>query len=247
MATRITWSKSEREVLYARMVEIAIEDKWVDARTLLRHAQEALPADRRRKISYTTVYNYKAMLAQAKSEAYTRQRDRKLTEVALQKPADPVPVELSLGELFEKLVAEVTRRVTAEVRASLVAEKLPAVVKQGYVSDRVVGNARERLAMIDTPSQRQHKKSVLIIGLNGQQVTSVKQNYSDLDIICVSPEDALTRNAIRADHTILMTKFISHGVQCKYRQVPNMHYCNGGVSDLGTLMHIIRQEREKED
>ncbi len=188
------------------------------------------------------VFNYKGMVAQARAEAQTRARDRKLTEVALQKPAAPAPVELSLGELFEKLVSEVTRRVTAEVRAALAAEKPSVVVEQGYVSDRVAGNARERLAMIDAPSQRQRKKSVLVIGLNGQQVTSVKQNHSDLDVICVSAEDALARNAIRADHTILMTKFISHGAQCKYRQVPNLHYCNGGVSDLSTLMHVIRRE-----
>lgn len=239
MATRITWSKSEREALYARMVDIAIENKWVDARNVLRHAQEVLPAERRRKVTDGMVFNYKAMVAQARTEAQTRLRDRKLTEVALQTPAPPAPVELGLGELFEKLVAEVTRRVTAEVRAALAAEQSTA---SPAPTTPVTSNARERLALFETPSQRQRKTSVLIIGLNGQQITSVKQNHSDFDIICVSPEDALSRNAIRADYTVLMTKFINHGVQCKYRQVPNLRYCNGGVSDLATVMHVIRQE-----
>ena len=242
MATRITWSKSEREALYARMIDIAVEGKWVDTRNVLRHAQEVLPADRRRKVTDGMVFNYKTLVAQARIEAQTRLRDRKLTEVALQTAAPPAPVEMSLGELFEKLVAEVTRRVTAEVRAALAAEKPSVIVEQGYASDRVAGNARERLAMIDAPSQRKRKPSVLVIGLNGQQVTSVKQAHPDIDIICVSAEDALARNAIRADYTVLMTKFISHGVQCKYRQVPNLKFCNGGVSDLGTVMHVIRQE-----
>lgn len=242
MATRITWSKSEREALYARMVDIAIENKWVDARNVLRHAQEVLPAERRRKVTDGMVFNYKAMVAQSRIEAQTRLRDRKLTEVALANAAPvvpPAPVELGLGELFEKLVAEVTRRVTAEVRAALAAEQSTA---SPAPTTSVTSNARERLALLETPSQRQRKTSVLIIGLNGQQITSVKQNHSDFDIICVSPEDALSRNAIRADYTVLMTKFINHGVQCKYRQVPNLRYCNGGVSDLATVMHVIRQE-----
>lgn len=242
MATRITWSKSEREALYARMVDIAVEGKWVDARNVLRHAQEVLPAERRRKVTDGMVFNYKALVAQSRAEAQTRLRDRMLTEVARQTAAPPAPVELSLGELFEKLVAEVTKRVTAEVRAALAAENPSVIVEQGYASDRVAGNARERLAMFSAPSQRQRKPSVLIIGLNGQQVTSVKQAHPDLDIICVSAEDALARNAIRADYTVLMTKFISHGAQCKYRQVPNLKYCNGGVSDLATVMHVIRKE-----
>jgi hypothetical protein len=242
MATRITWSKSEREALYSRMVEIAVEGRYTDARNVLRFAQEALPADRRRKVTDGMVFNYKAMLAQAKSEAHTRLRDRKLTEVALQQPAAPAPVELGLGELFEKLVAEVTRRVTAEVRAALDAEKPSVIVEHGYANSRPAGNARERLAMIDTPSQRVRKPVVLIIGLNGQQITSVKHTYKDLDVICVSPEDALSRNPIRADFTILMTKFINHSAQNKYRQVPNLKYCNGGVSELATVMYAIRQE-----
>jgi len=236
MTTRINWTKSEREAVYARMVEIAIEGKWVDNRSVLRHAQEVLPAERRRKVTDGMVFNYKALVAQSRAEAQARAR----AEPVRVEP--PAPAELSLGELFEKLVAEVTRRVTAEVRAALATEKPSVIVEQGYANDRPAGNARERIAMIQNPAQRPRKKSVLIIGLNGQQVTSVKQAYTDLDVTCVSAEDALARNTIRADHTILMTKFISHGAQCKYRQVPNLHYCNGGVSDLSTLMHVIRRE-----
>ena len=52
-------------------------------------------------------------------------------------------------------------------------------------------------------------------------------------------EEAVSRHRFNADHTILMTKFINHSAQAKYRTAPNLHYCNGGVSDLTTLMHII--------
>ena len=40
-----------------------------------------------------------------------------------------------------------------------------------------------------------------------------------------------------------MTKFINHSVQGKYRKHPNLHYVNGGVSDLKTILHgIFRKE-----
>lgn len=240
MATRITWSKSEREALYGRMVELFVGGRFTETRTLLRMAQEVLPAERRRKVTDGMVFNYKEMVAKARSEAYTRQRDRKLTEVALQAaptPAAPAPVELSLGELFEKLVAEVTRRVTAEVRAALAAEQpaaSPAPTTPAH------GNARERLAIIDAPSERQRKTSALVIGLNGQQVTIAKQQNPDLDLICLTAEEALSRSPIRADYTVLMTKFINHGVQSKYRQVPNLKYCNGGVTDLGAMLRVVK-------
>ncbi len=240
MTKRITWSQSEREALYNRMVDIIAEGKWVDNRNILRYAQEVLPTDRRRKVTDGMVFNYKSKIALAKSEAQTRARDRKLTEVALQKPAPapaPAPAELSLGELFERLVTEVTRRVTVEVRKAL-AEQQPKPAP----SPAGASNARERLALFEAPSQRLRKTSVLIIGLNGQQVTSIKQSYPDLDLICLTAEDAQSRNPIRADFTVLMTKFINHGTQNKYRQVYNLRYCNGGVSELSTLLYVIRQE-----
>ena len=244
MNKRIVWSKAERDALFNSTIEVIAQGKWLDNRNILRHAQEIFPPDRRRKVTDGMIFNYKNMLTLARNEAHIRVRDRKLTEVALQTaapvtPPAPAPVELSLGELFERLVSEVTRRVTADVRQVLAEQQSSAVPAPAPVAPGV-NNSRERLAIIDAPSQRKRKPIVLIIGLNGQQITITKRNHPDIDVICLTPEDALSRSPIRADHTVLMTKFINHGVQSKYRQVPNLRYCNGGVSDLASILQMIR-------
>jgi hypothetical protein len=86
------------------------------------------------------------------------------------------------------------------------------------------------------------KPTTLIIGLNGCQMSSVSEKYPEVRFTFMTAEEALGRNKANADHTVLMTKFINHSVQNKYRKVPNLHYCNGGVSDLSTLMHVIQKE-----
>jgi hypothetical protein len=85
------------------------------------------------------------------------------------------------------------------------------------------------------------KPSVLIIGLNGVQMTSVNRSYPEVKFTFMTGEEAVSRNQFHADHTILMTKFINHSAQNKYRQAPNLHYCNGGVSDLTALLHVVQK------
>jgi hypothetical protein len=38
----------------------------------------------------------------------------------------------------------------------------------------------------------------------------------------------------------LMTKFINHSVQGKYRHAPNLRFCNGGITDLSIVLKGIR-------
>ena len=236
--SRIYWNKDERQLLYARMVDVIAEQRSADKMSIIRAAQEALPAERRRKVTYNMAYQYKEMVNQARTEAQHRLRDRKLTEVALQTAAPP---PAGLGELFERLVDEVTKRVAAEVRKVL-AEQHYQPAPSPTPSTPAAGNARERIAMLERPSSKPHRPAVLVIGLNGQQVTVTRENHSDLELSFLSAEDALGRSLIRADHTVLMTKFINHSVQCKYRHVPNLHYCNGGVTDLGNMLNMLRKE-----
>jgi hypothetical protein len=42
-----------------------------------------------------------------------------------------------------------------------------------------------------------------------------------------------------APHTILMTKFINHSVQERYRKAQNLRLCNGGVSELSVILKSI--------
>ena len=86
------------------------------------------------------------------------------------------------------------------------------------------------------------RPTVLIVGLNGAQMEAIKSYKPDIDYTFVGTEQALSMRALQRDHTILMTKFINHSVQGKYRKHPNLHFVNGGVSDLKSTLHVIFQK-----
>jgi hypothetical protein len=54
-------------------------------------------------------------------------------------------------------------------------------------------------------------------------------------------EEGLTRPQLLRAHTVLMTKFINHSVQGKYRKAPRLHFCNGGVTELRRVLEDIAQ------
>jgi hypothetical protein len=60
-----------------------------------------------------------------------------------------------------------------------------------------------------------------------------------LDLYFFTAEDAVNRPKILRAHTVLMTKFISHAVQDKYRKAPKLHYCNGSVAVLVGMLEKI--------
>jgi hypothetical protein len=241
--SRIFWTDEERNQIHQRMVEIYSEGRYRDRSIILLKAQQVLPINRRRKLYPSMLYKLSGWIESAKIDAYTQARDKKLTEVALETAAPaptPAPVEPSLGELFEHLVNEVTRRITAEVRQALAEEQPGAVPVQTPAPPVVTTGYIQPVESADKPPKRERKTSVLIIGLNGQQITVTKQNNDDLEIICMTPEEALCRSPIRAEYTVLMTKFINHSVQGKYRHAPNLRFCNGGITDLSIVLKGIR-------
>jgi hypothetical protein len=82
------------------------------------------------------------------------------------------------------------------------------------------------------------KTGVLVIGLLGDQVEALPI-YNTLDITFLPTEQALSKDYVKRAYTILMTKFINHAVQDKYRKANNLHYCNGGTSDLARILISI--------
>ena len=233
-APKIFWTKSERALINHELIEAFIANPHLTRREALARAQIVLPYERRRRITDQTAFSERKVIDVAQNEA------RKLVHSKPEPVKAPEPVEMSLGELFEKLVDEITRRVTAEVRNALT--QPPVIIERGYVEDRPAGNTAQRERLFNTKPSNPRKPTVLIIGLNGCQMSAVSDKYPDLKFTFMSPEEAVSRNRHNADHTFLMTKFINHSVQSKYRQVPNLHYCNGGVSDLSTLMNVIQKE-----
>ena len=235
---KIFWTKDERESVSRGLIKEFTVNPLITRRAALSNAQSELLLERRRRITDQVVHSQGAMINAAKKAASVAAFWSKPEPVTAPVPVKaPEPVEMSLGALFEKLVDEITRRVTLEVRKAT-AEPEPQPRFQVSIQR---GNAELRERMLNMPTAKPRKVSVLIIGLNGSQMSTVTTKYPDFKLTFLTAEEGMSHHRVKADHTILMTKFINHSVQGKYRQVPNLHYCNGGVSDLGTLMHIIQK------
>lgn len=253
--TRIHWTDEERRIVYNRMVEIYAEGRSSSRENILIKAQTSLPLGRRRKVYPAMLANLKSWMESAKSESYTQSRDRKLTEVAVaakvEAPA-PQPVELSVSELLEKLFDQLAQRVATEVILG-VSEQLSALRKTHQNNPPVVDKTTQPFQPVvkqymvnqtppggwpQTPKSR--RKRITIIGLRGQQMSVIKQKYQDIDFTFLDVDDAVGRIPCEAGWTIMMTKFINHSVYAKYRNAPNMRHCNGGISDLSSIIQSIR-------
>jgi hypothetical protein len=81
---------------------------------------------------------------------------------------------------------------------------------------------------------------VLVIGLLPQQENTIRTVYGTrLDLCFMDVEEAKSLPVKRRAHTVLMTKFINHAVQEKYRQAPMLHFCNGGTTDLAKILDKV--------
>lgn len=238
--TRIHWTDEERRIVYNRMVEIYAEGRSSSRENILIKAQTSLPLGRRRKVYPAMLANLKSWMESAKAESYTQARDRKLTEVAVaakvEAPA-PQPVELGISELLEKLFDQLAQRVATEVMSGI-SEQLSALQKTHQDPRPVIVNQTPPGGWPQTPKSR--RKRITIIGLRGQQMSVIKQKYQDIDFTFLDVDDAVGRIPCEAGWTIMMTKFINHSVYAKYRNAPNMRHCNGGISDLSSIIQSIR-------
>lgn len=255
--TRIHWTDEERRIVYNRMVEIYAEGRSSSRENILIKAQTSLPLGRRRKVYPAMLANLKSWMESAKAESYTQARDRKLTEVAvaakIEAPA-PQSVELGVSELLEKLFDQLAQRVATEVMSGI-SEQLSALQKTHQNNPPIVNKTTQRFqpavasyngevtnqtAPKPWPPATKRRKRITIIGLRGQQMSVVLQKYKDMDFTFLDVDDAAGRTPCEADWTIMMTKFINHSVYAKYRNAPNMRHCNGGISDLSSIIQSIR-------
>jgi hypothetical protein len=84
------------------------------------------------------------------------------------------------------------------------------------------------------------RTTVLVVGLLGAQCHQIKNSFAHrLEITCLTSEEANSRPTLHKDHTILMTKFLSHSAQTKYRKSSNLWMCNGGTSELGAILKSL--------
>jgi hypothetical protein len=229
MRTRIVWSNEEKAAHYERMVLLFKSKPHLDSKNAFREAQDVLPYERHRKVTDGTIFTHKALLLKARDEAKRNPIPAPEPVSAPAPAAEPVnPLLKIFDDLLDLLADRIAERLRPQMTFTEVKEQVNAQFDTQFKRYKVE---------VKPPNPR--KPTVLIVGLNGCQMSVMTSKYHDVKFTFMTGEEAVSRHRFNADHTILMTKFINHSAQAKYRTAPNLHYCNGGVSDLTTLMHII--------
>ena len=238
---RTVWNRDEKNEVLEGMIAVAIDKPRLSNKELMRQGQLILPVNRRVIVNDQRTFNYKAMI-QAAREAAEKIRSAKIPdpEPVAEVPVNDAPPETAkridtIGDLFELLVDAITDRVLEKVSARL-EEREAAPMK---IEPPQTGWLDELENLTVRKKKAAHKGSCLIIGLNGAQVDCIRQHQPNVDFTFVTGEHALSHHTLHKDHTILMTKFINHGVHNKYKKHQNMHYCNGGVSELKYLLNGV--------
>ena len=218
---KIFWTSDEQDAVYAAMVELFANDSILRKEVALQEAQKVLPYERRRKIHYSAVYRYKDLIDRARSEAKNRPKTPTQAPPALVAPTEP-PTDLLRAILDQFL----------DALADKVAERI-----QLRQEESAAPRPKHDPSPICAP--RESRIGVLIIGLLNQQSQTIIRSFPHMEFTCLTPEQALSREQLRRSHTILMTKCSNHSIQDKYRKVPNLHLCNGGVSELSAILKSI--------
>jgi hypothetical protein len=242
---RIVWTKEEKRALRDCMIDICYVTPMMTNKGLFKAAQEeVIPYERRTKVTDQKVFTYKTLINEARALAEKhRQGVSKPKPVPTPVPeAAPEPVRKldTLGEVFELFIDALADRIMDKMIAAkqqvekpeVKVESAQPILERGWLDAHL-----EKLTIRKQPVKR--TPTVLVVGLNGCQMEVIKNYKPDLDFTFVTAEQALSHYTLNKDHTILMTKFINHSVQGKYRKHPNLHYCNGGVSELKHMLQII--------
>lgn len=217
MKTKIRWSEQEREAIYKQMVVLLRDNPILRKEELYVAAQSVLPVERRRKFNFSSLHKYADKIDCARAEAKIR---------PVEPPPSPPPTEAP-PDLFRTILDQLL-----EALADKVAERLE------LRKEEAKHHPKHEPQPISAP--RILRTGVLVIGLLNQQSQTIINNFPNLEFTCLTPEQALKRELLRRSHTILMTKFINHSVQDRYRKAQNLLLCNGGVSELSAILRNIK-------
>lgn len=220
MNTKIFWSKEEQEAVFTEMVRLFQGNVLLRKEQALENAQHVLPYERRRKIHYSVVYRYKDMIEAARDEAKT------LRAAPPPPPVEPEPKPDPLGAILDQILG-------------LLADKIIERIGIRPTEDGPAVSIRVKHNPAPIPAPRVDRTKVLVIGLLNQQAQTIIHSFPQLEFTCLTTEEALKREQLHRSYTILMTKFINHSVQDKYRKAPNLRLCNGGVSELSAMLKNI--------
>jgi hypothetical protein len=201
-------------------------------------AQTVLKSHRWVKITDQRVFNYKERIDIARQQAGLKLRVKPPEAVEAPAPIlapTPAPERDAIPKTRLTDILELLLDVVAESVAARVNRKILEAIPEAPVAHRPKHDPQP----IPHPTGVA-KPGVLVIGLLAGQAYAVISTWGTrLDLTFMTPEDAVHRPKLVRAHTILMTKFINHSVQDKYRKAPKLHFVNGGMGELGEVLDSI--------
>jgi hypothetical protein len=247
---RIVWSHIEKGAVSARLEEIFRQYPNITRKEALRQAQSVLKSHRWVVITDQRVFNYKDRIEAARKKAL-----EKLVEPLNGTLFGPAPIlaptpapepketpKKRLADILELLLDVVAESVAAKVAANMRPPMLREELRQ-RVDDQFDAEYAKRPKHDPRPVPHPTGKAlpgVLVIGLLPAQTYPIISMYGTrLDLTFMTAEDAVHRPKLVRAHTVLMTKFISHAVQDKYRKAPKLHFVNGGTGVLAEVLDSI--------
>lgn len=246
--TRTVWTNDEKRQVFENAQAICLVTPRITNKALLLEAQQVLPSDRRLRITDQRVHSYKDRLNAARAEAEQMLASRPSPVADEPAPQEEPARKLdTLGQVFELFIDALADRIISKMikaKEEHESQSIPEVASRRF-NELFGQDPMEDLDRIfdGLYPEKKRKPTALVIGLNGHQMQCVKDSRPEVDFKFLSAEDALSHAASSKDHTFLMTRFINHSVQNKYRKHPNLHYVNGGVTELKTLLHGIFKEQ----
>jgi hypothetical protein len=240
---RIVWSKSERETVNHRLFELYCVKRDLPRKYALTLAQEALPAERRVVITDQRVFNYKMALEQAQTQAV--KFNRRAPEAKPEKPPEPAaPISTpaptpearsdptgGLAGVLEALLDAIADRVADRV-AERVLLQLPE-----HVPQRVPPAVIAPQSAIGSGKAR---PGVWLLGVQSAMGFQLRDKYRErLDIDYLDSDEAARRNPSARAHIVMMTRFVSHSVQERWKKYGRFHHCNGGLTALEGILDSL--------
>ena len=266
MATRIQWSAMERAAIAQQIRVIrAKEPGLTHTKALLCAAQMVLPMERRRKITDGVVHVLKGWVKDIRYEPVPEPVLDPIPQPVLDPTPEPPRPVSSIGDLALALVREITREVMREMRAEREREEaesereryrdLSDRVSAGIARDNDRQQGRENTRLRDYLTRGEFEKprrlSIVVLGIQPAQGNIVRECYRGrgVDFDFYDSDEAAKRAVVQRDVVVLMTKFISHTVQERWRPAvtggifSGLTYCNGGVTELCAEINNILSVR----
>jgi hypothetical protein len=240
---RIVWSRAEREIINDRLFKLYCIKGDLPRKYALSMAQEALPAERRVVITDQRVFNSKMALEQAQTQAV--KFNRRAPEKAPEKPSEPAaPISIptpapearsdptgrlagALEALLDAIADRVADRVAERVLLQLPEHMPQRVPPAVIVPQSAIGSGKAR-------------PGVWLLGVQSAMGFQLRDKYRErLDIEYLDSDEAARRTPSPRAHIVMMTRFVSHSVQERWKKYGRFHFCNGGLTALEGVLDSL--------